>query len=161
MLVPPAIDAQPTNLTVVAGTNVEFAVLASGTAPLAYQWFFNLTNSLLSDTNTLSLTNVQVADMGSYQVLITNVAGSVTSVPAMLWVMPNYQFEPPGLSFAPNGSNLLLLLSPDNRARALLASTNLLDWTNLFVAPPSALLWSTNDVDAEQYPWRFYQLRTE
>jgi hypothetical protein len=161
VLVPPAIEAQPTNLTAVAGTNVEFLVLASGTAPLSYQWFFEVTNALGLDTNVLALTDVPVAAMGSYHVRVTNQAGTATSAPAMLWVMPNYQSEPPGLSINRVGSNIFLLLSPDNRARALLGSADLVDWTNLFVVPPSAMLWSTNDPAAAEFPWRFYQLRTE
>src|SRR5467141_1689014 len=34
----PAITAQPTNQTVIAGQTATFAVVATGTAPLSYQW---------------------------------------------------------------------------------------------------------------------------
>ena len=40
----PTITTQPTNQTVVAGSNVTFTVAVSGTGPFTYQWQFNGTN---------------------------------------------------------------------------------------------------------------------
>src|SRR5260370_18531663 len=42
--VPPSITAQPQGLVVLVGSNVTFAVGASGTTPLYYQWRANNTN---------------------------------------------------------------------------------------------------------------------
>jgi hypothetical protein len=67
---------------------VTFQVAAAGTAPLAYQWSFNGTNLAGATAGTLLLTNVQPAQAGSYAVVITNVAGSVTSSAASLAVLP-------------------------------------------------------------------------
>ena len=39
--VPPAIGVQPANRTVFAGADVVFTVNATGSPPLAYQWYFN------------------------------------------------------------------------------------------------------------------------
>ena len=41
---PPAIRTQPQNQTVAVGASASFTVIASGTAPLVYQWHFNGTN---------------------------------------------------------------------------------------------------------------------
>lgn len=41
---PPAITAQPTSQTNLAGTNVTFTVAVSGTGPFTYQWQFNGAN---------------------------------------------------------------------------------------------------------------------
>ncbi len=84
--VPAGIQTQPTNLTVTQGQNASFSVVASGTAPLSYQW--NLNGAALSAaTNaTLSLTNVQSNQAGSYTVMVTNSWGSVTSAVASLTV---------------------------------------------------------------------------
>ena len=38
---PPTITLQPTNKTVLAGSNVTFNVSVDGTGPLTYQWRFN------------------------------------------------------------------------------------------------------------------------
>ncbi len=40
----PTFTAQPTNQTVLAGSNATFAVAVSGTSPFTYQWQFNGTN---------------------------------------------------------------------------------------------------------------------
>jgi hypothetical protein len=41
---PPTITTQPTNQTVLAGSNVTFTVAVAGTGPFSYQWQFNGTN---------------------------------------------------------------------------------------------------------------------
>lgn len=41
---PPVIQQHPASLTVVQGAPAAFTVTASGTAPLSYQWRFNLAN---------------------------------------------------------------------------------------------------------------------
>jgi hypothetical protein len=139
--VAPFITGHPTNLTVIEGQNAQFAVAAGGTDPLAYQWFFNQTNALAgANGSTLTLTNVQPSHAGSYSVLVTNAVGAVTSAPALLQLqgMPNYTNEPPSLGIELLGSDLVLVLAPDNRPRTVLASTNLVDWTDFYSATPSA-----------------------
>ena len=87
VLVPPTIVAQPTDQTVIIGGAASFQVAASGSGPLSYQWFFNQTNPLPGATTaTLTLTNAGAADGGGYSVVVTNLAGSATSVVARLSV---------------------------------------------------------------------------
>ena len=86
--VPPAITAQPNSQTALVGTNVTFQVAATGTAPLGYQWTFNDTPLTGASADTLLLAAVQPAQAGSYAVVITNTAGSVTSSAASLTVSP-------------------------------------------------------------------------
>ena len=99
VLVPPSITSQPTNQTVVAGSNVNFQVSAGGTSPLDYQWWFNGTNAVGTSTNVLTVTNAQAAQAGAYSVVVTNSAGSVTSSVAMLTigVPPSITQEPTNL----------------------------------------------------------------
>ncbi len=84
---PPVLTNNPVSFTNVAGGDATFTVLAGGSAPLAYQWYFN-TNTALSDaTNTsFPLTGIRASQTGSYLVIITNAGGSVTSPPANLVV---------------------------------------------------------------------------
>jgi sugar lactone lactonase YvrE len=83
---PPVITSQPANLAVTVGDTARFAVSASGTPPLAYQWRFNGTNINRATSSTLVLTNVQLTDAGVYSVVVTNAFGSVTSSNALLSV---------------------------------------------------------------------------
>jgi hypothetical protein len=72
--------------TVLAGSNYTIRVTASGSAPLTYSWYLN--GSLISNKTsaTLALTNLTMAHAGTYTVVVSNFAGSVTSAPALLRV---------------------------------------------------------------------------
>jgi hypothetical protein len=76
---PPTITNQPAGQRVAIGCEVVFSVGASGTAPLAYQWW--KPSSILNGQTSpiLILTNVQTADFTNYFVVITNNFGSATS----------------------------------------------------------------------------------
>ena len=98
--VAPTIIGQPQGRTNVAGTTATFSVSAIGNQPFAYQWRRFGTNLLDggiisgSKTNVLTLLNVQLGDAATnYLVVVTNVAGSVTSTLATLTVV-----IPPGIS---------------------------------------------------------------
>jgi hypothetical protein len=82
----PLITTEPQSQTVTVGYPALFSVVASGTEPLSYQWNLNGT-ALVSATNSaLALNTVRPADAGSYTVVVTNFAGSVTSAVATLIV---------------------------------------------------------------------------
>jgi hypothetical protein len=85
---PPAILGQPQSLTTNLGATVAFSVLADGTVPLGYQWLFNGKMISETTTNSYTITNVQPANSGGYTVIVTNLAGSATSVVALLVIRP-------------------------------------------------------------------------
>jgi hypothetical protein len=85
--VPPILTSQPQPLLVATQTAVALSVVASGTAPLAYQWWKN--NSRLKQQTNASflLRSPQIQDSGNYTVVVTNFAGGVTSAPANVTVI--------------------------------------------------------------------------
>ena len=86
VVAPAAITAQPQSQTVLAGTNVTFCVTAGGIPQVYYQWYW-ASNLLPDQTNsTLSLVGVNQTNAGNYQVVMTNIYGSVTSSMAILLV---------------------------------------------------------------------------
>ena len=87
VLVPPSITQQPSSQTANAGGPVTFQVTAVGTVPLSYQWKFNGSDIAGATGPTLALANVQTINAGSYTVVVSNSAGSVTSAPATLTVL--------------------------------------------------------------------------
>lgn len=93
---PPVIVTNPASQTIFAGGTANFSVAVTGSAPFAYQWRFNSTNIPGATTNTYSLPGVTTNNAGNYLVIITNIAGAVTSAPAMLTVTN----PPPGATFA-------------------------------------------------------------
>ncbi len=89
----PAFSAQPTNLTILSGSNAVFSAIASGSSPLAFQWRKNGTN-LVNGTgvsgatsNVLTLTAVTTNSSGNYNLSVTNSFGAVTSSVATLTVV--------------------------------------------------------------------------
>ena len=91
----PSITVQPTNQVASVGGSLSFTVAAAGTAPLSYQWRFAGTNLAGATSTALTLTNLQMAQAGSYTVQVTNLYGSATSSNAVLTVNPVLSCVPP------------------------------------------------------------------
>ena len=66
----------------------DFTVSAGGTEPLAYQWRFNDINLAGASQDQFTRLDAQTNHAGNYSVVVTNVAGAVTSAPALLTVNP-------------------------------------------------------------------------
>src|SRR5690348_12134388 len=83
----PMITTQPANQTVTTGQTATFMVVATGTAPLSYQWQKNGTSILGANSSTYTTPNTTSSDNGAqFSVLVSNTAGSVTSSAATLTV---------------------------------------------------------------------------
>jgi hypothetical protein len=83
----PSITQQPANATVAEGATATFTVVASGTAPLSYQWYKN--GAAVSGATAASYTTpaASAADNGAkFKVTVSNSVGSVTSNEATLTV---------------------------------------------------------------------------
>ena len=88
----PTITTQPSASTVFIGQSTVLNVAALGTTPLTYQWRNNGTP--LSDageysgtaTSSLTITGATTADIGNYDVVVTNPVGTATSTVAALSV---------------------------------------------------------------------------
>jgi uncharacterized repeat protein (TIGR03803 family) len=84
---PPVISVQPLCQRILLGSSVSFNPSVSGTAPLHYQWRFNSANLLNATNATYAIQAVAATNTGNYSVVITNLAGSVTSSNALLTVI--------------------------------------------------------------------------
>ena len=83
----PSITQQPANQSVTAGQTATFTVMATGTAPLSYQWQKGTTNISGATSASYTTPATALADSGStFRVVVTNSAGSATSNPATLTV---------------------------------------------------------------------------
>ena len=87
VVVPPTIGSQPLSRSVVAGADVTFQVIASGSEPLSYQWQRDGEDIPGAMESALLLAGVQAEAAGSYTVVVSNAAGSVTSESAVLTVI--------------------------------------------------------------------------
>jgi alpha-tubulin suppressor-like RCC1 family protein len=96
LIAPPAILSQPQSFQLYYGSNATFQVTATGTPPLRYQW--HLANSAINGktNDTFTISNAVYQNGGSYFVVVSNCAGSVTSSVAQLTL-----YSKPTLSLQP------------------------------------------------------------
>jgi len=86
--VAPLITSQPVSLSAPAGSTATFAVVATGTAPLAYQWSKGGVAIPGATAAVHTIAAVVAADAGSYTVTVSNgVSPAATSLPATLTVI--------------------------------------------------------------------------
>ena len=90
----PVIVQQPISLTDAFGSTAVLTCTATGPLPMTYQWFQNATN-LIGQTNaTITLTNLQLQNVGNYEVIAANAFGSITSYTAVLHLSPGIVIQP-------------------------------------------------------------------
>ena len=78
---------QPANQIVTAGETATFTVMASGTAPLSYQWLKNNANIGGATAASYTTPATIAGDSGAkFDVVVTNSAGSMASSMATLTV---------------------------------------------------------------------------
>src|SRR5262249_6460485 len=85
-VIDPAIWGGPGNQTAQPGQVVVFRVTAGGTPPLSYQWRKNGSAIIGATDSSLSLNSVQSSDNAGYDVIVSNLFGSLTSAVATLFV---------------------------------------------------------------------------
>jgi hypothetical protein len=94
--VAPTITAQPADQTINAGQSATFTVMASGSAPLSYQWQKNGTALAAATSASYTTPPETTADNGAhFAVLVSDAAGSDTSRAARLAVTAAPSPPPP------------------------------------------------------------------
>ena len=83
-LAQPTITTQPKSLAVLLSSNATFRVTATGTAPLAYRWQLDGWERAGATNASLVVSNVALADLGSYTVVVRDTNGQAVSPPAWL-----------------------------------------------------------------------------
>ena len=149
-----------TNLTAVAGSNVQFNVNqvigesgmivvtnlgmpyvisvtgGSGLGPFSWQWYKNGT-SLPDATNaSLSLTNIHRTDAGTYSIVASNVTGTVTNDIQLHVLVPqllstSFVQTNQIMSVSFGDADGGLLTAQDIPSFVIQTSTNLVDWTSI------------------------------
>ena len=79
VIVTPVIAPQPTNLTVNVGDTAVFSSGATGVPTPTLQWYVNGAAISGQTNGTLTIPNAQGTNIGSYKLVASNTAGSVTS----------------------------------------------------------------------------------
>lgn len=159
----PTIAVQPVSQTVFAGDNVLFGVVVSGTGPFGYQWRFNgspiaATNGISGNTSaTLMIDNVQLGQVGNYSVVITNVAGAITSAPAALIIGCSPILTQGAIS---TNTFSVYIRGAKGSHWNIIDSADLTNWTSLgdVTLDSSTGLGTFSDSGIGGVPFRFYKL---
>lgn len=101
--VPPIITTQPTDQSVPLGGMAQFNITVQGTTPFYYQWRKNGVNIPGATVVPYKILNVQASDAGDYSVVVSNIAGVVTSQTARLTVN-----MPPTILVQPQSQTVLI-----------------------------------------------------
>lgn len=117
----PVITNQPASQSVKVGQSVSFAVAASGSGNIRYQWRKNGTNIANASNANFSIAAATIADAGSYSVLVANDVGSVISKDAQLTVSINDTPSVPVITSQPQS---LTVMSGQPASFAVVASGN-------------------------------------
>jgi uncharacterized repeat protein (TIGR01451 family) len=162
---PPTILVQPVSQTVLGGSKVTFSVSATGTPPLSYFWQKDTLPLLGVSGPSLTLLNVARNYSGTYNVVVTNIAGGTISSNAVLTVhVPQMLANP---TFSSDGTLVLTASDVDGGTISAAeftnftaqASSNFVNWVDL----PGALTLTNgtlqlNDVGSTNSPVQFYRI---
>lgn len=86
--VTPVITQPPTPLTVTEGQPASFSAMATGTPAPTFQWLYQNAPITSAISPQFQITKTTLTDAGGYAVIALNSAGSVTSAPVTLTVIP-------------------------------------------------------------------------
>jgi len=121
---------QPHGLTVAAGSNRAFTASATGQGPFSYQWQLNGSNLSGATNSSLSLTNIQLNQAGTYSLVISNIFGELTNNDALLNVGP-------------------LLISVQPQSQLVVAGTNVTLFANTVGQGPFGYQWTFNGTNLD------------
>jgi len=134
---------------------VTFSVVASGTPPFSYQWYHSASLLVGQTAATLTLTNLQSTDAGTYQVAVANAFGTTNSAATLAVNDACVDLKMyAGLNIAGQvGRTYVLKFTTD------LSNTNFATWTPLGTNLMSPSGWFYLDMDSPFSPHRFYGVK--
>ena len=110
IITPPAITADPQKLSTSVGTSATFAVGATGSVPLSYQWYVNGAPIAGATQATLTLPHTSSSPTpATHSVIVSNPFGTKNSIVVPLSVSstaipPIFQFQPSDTTVSAGGS---------------------------------------------------------
>ena len=120
---PLTITSQPVGLTKNTGATASFSVTATGTTPITYQWRKDGTAISGATASAYSISSLLESHAGSYDVVLINPAGSLTSSAAVLKVE-----TPPTLTTIPVNTAVIAGMSASLRVAATDAGPVVYQW---------------------------------
>jgi hypothetical protein len=157
----PVLQSQPQSLTKYWGENASFSSGATGAVPLGYRWQ-KYGAPITGATNTsLSFTNLQLTNAGSYTFVATNAYGTATSDGAVLTIKVADVWMVPPTGGAPYvaGLNITALTNKTygiQYASGLNVSNTWIGLTNITLTTNNTRTWF--DPAPAVFPQRYYRV---
>ncbi len=157
--VPATITAQPISQTTAPGSTITLTAGAGGYPPPVCQWWCNNWKMSGATNGSLTITNFQAANAGSYQMFASNASGLAATVPAT--VLLNSPAHLDSFSFNPtNHAMQMRLVGIAHTNYIIQASTNLTTWIPIATNAPAWGLWNFIDTQNTNFQKRFYRVVT-
>jgi hypothetical protein len=133
----PGIYWQPTNTTAIEDGNVTFSLLVTNQSNVSYQWLLDATNLPGATASVLTLNNLSLSGNGQiFSCIVSDPAGSLTSAPALLTVVPDT--NPPTVveAFNVGATNVQIIYS---KIVAATSATNIANYAFIGGLPVTAV----------------------
>ena len=152
---------QPQGGTVVTTGMITLTATLVTTGPLSVQWLHNGVAVPNSSQMSLTLSNVQTSDAGTYTLSAWNTSATLTTQPATLTVLlaaANQPFRVRSLSIAAGGSVTLQVDGAVSSALGVYVSSDLVNWSLLTTQSLAGTTLTITDPGAVGATKRFYRL---
>lgn len=159
--VPPRINSQPVSRTAAPGATVTLNTSVSGYTGPYCQWFLNGVRIPGATSNVMTITNLQSATAGTYQMIATNSLGTAVTVPACLLLNSALRLDSCSVGTSGGGASgdcfQMRLVGVAGSNYVLQASTDMVNWTPIATNAPATGLWNFTDVQSTNFVRRFYR----
>ena len=156
--VPMEFSIQPPSSNAAVGAPATFTVANMvGVGPFTYQWQFNNTNISGATNISLTLTNLQLNQAGTYSAVVSNGYGTVTNNAALSVLPLLFNSSPTNLVMSTNGFQFRLDSVFATQAVIISASTDLVNWLPILTNPPTTGSVQFLDWAATNLQQRFYR----
>ena len=157
--VTPLLTLSPQSQTVKLGTNLLFTAAASGVPAPNFQWQFNGTNISGATSSNFALVNVTATNTGNYSVVVTNIAGAVTSSNAALTLLAPAAAQFQSISVQPDGGVQINFAGDAVWNYTIETSTNLTSWSAFTNLTSTNGIFNFNIGSITNSPQQFFRAR--
>ena len=160
--VPPRINSHPVSQTAAPGATITLNSSVSGYTGPYCQWFFNGARIPWATSNIVTITNLQSATAGTYQMIATNGLGTAVTIPACVLLNSTLRMDSCSVGNAGGGTSgncfQMRVVGVAGSNYVIQASTDMVHWASIATNAPPTGLWNFTDGQSTNFIRRFYRI---